>query len=537
MILRKISRPPLSVESRDLPVSSDSEVDEKITPVVVPEAESHDPSSASRRHRGRRMPLRWHLSLLTAAMVLFSMGAMTIVAYMTVSASLTASMDRSMEEKANSLLARTIDPLFVSKLNDEISLFKAYNPDTRISISPPGWQGTHGDVLPVPLELQSVTSGVKVSIQSLGGERLLAAGNEYGAIVVLAQDLSETHQLISALGVVLMAISAAGVFIAIAAGMVTASAGLKPISRLQRAVDHVTRTDELKPIEVEGNDEVANLTRSFNAMLEALQESRTRQTQLVADAGHELKTPLTSMRTNIELLMMLNRQGATGVISEEDRKDLERDVLAQMEELSTLIGDLVDLAREDAPQRELEEVELQEVLETSLERVKRRRPDVSFELKTMPGQVLGDPFALGRAVLNLMDNAAKWSPPEGTVRIRLSEVDEHTFGLTIADSGPGIAPEDRERVFERFYRSISSRSMPGSGLGLSIVKKVVERHGGSISVDESDDGGALMRVTLPGAPENGDRQTTAKDTAVPGAKGRGQVFAQRWMDRNKKDYQ
>lgn len=532
MILRKMSRPPLNVESRDFPVSSETQV--AGNPVSV---EPQKPKTTPRSRRGRRMPLRWHLSLLTAAMVLVSMGAMTIVAYMTVSASLTASMDRSLEEKANSLLARTIDPIFVSRLDDEISLFKAYNPETRISISPPGWQSSYGDVLPIPMELHSVSRGVEVSLQSLGGERMLAAANEYGAMVVLAQDLSETHRLISALGAVLMAISAAGVFIAIAAGMVTASAGLKPISRLQRAVDYVTRTDELRPIEVEGNDEIAHLTRSFNAMLEGLQESRTRQTQLVADAGHELKTPLTSMRTNIELLMMLNRQGATGVISEADRKDLERDVLAQMEELSTLIGDLVDLAREDAPQRELEEIELQEVLETSLERVKRRRPDVSFEMKTIPGHISGDPFALGRAVLNLMDNAAKWSPSEGTVRIRLSEVDEHTFGLTIADSGPGIDPEDRERVFERFYRSISSRSMPGSGLGLSIVKKVVERHGGSISVDESDDGGALLRVTLPGSPEGGDRRAAAKDTAVPGAKGRGQVFAQRWMDRNTKDYQ
>ncbi|MGP6175009.1 ATP-binding protein [Corynebacterium sp. A21] len=539
MILRKISRPPMNLERRDFPVSPDSAI--ATAPAGNAGQGTEIPGgntsagAAKSGVRGRGLSLKWHLSMLTAVMVLLSMGVMTIVAYLTVSAALNSSMDRSMEEKANQLLARTIDPLFVSRLQDEITLFKAYNPDIRISISAPGWSASVGDVIPVPGEFAEATSGVSVSTQSVGGERIMAAANEFGAMVVLAQDMTETHQLISALGVVLMAISAVGVFIAIAAGVVTASAGLKPVGRLQRAVDRITRTDELRPIDVEGNDELANLTISFNAMLAALQESRTRQTQLVADAGHELKTPLTSMRTNIELLMMLNRPGATGVITEEDRKDLERDVLAQMEELSTLIGDLVDLAREDAPQREMEEIELQEVLETSLGRVKRRRPDVSFEMKTIPGQVVGDPFALGRAVLNLMDNAAKWSPPEGTVRIRLSEVNADTFGLTIADSGPGIALEDRERVFERFYRSISSRSMPGSGLGLSIVKKVVERHGGSITVDESDDGGALMRVTLPGKPDSGDRVAGAKDT-LAGAQGRGQVFAQRWMDRNKKDF-
>lgn len=535
MILRKISRPPMNGERRDFPVSPDFATAEHSGRVTQSRQGSTLVRPKRAGVRGRRLPLRWHLSMLTAVMVLLSMGAMTIVAYLTVSASLNSSMDRSMEEKANSLLARTIDPLFVSRLQDEIILFKAYNPDIRISISAPGWSASVGDVIPVPGEFAEATGGVSVSTQSVGGERIMAAANEYGAMVVLAQDMRETHQLISALGVVLMAISAGGVFIAIAAGVVTASAGLKPVGRLKRAVDHITRTDELRPIEVEGNDEIASLTASFNAMLGALQESRTRQTQLVADAGHELKTPLTSMRTNIELLMMLNRPDAKGVISEEDRKDLERDVLAQMEELSTLIGDLVDLAREDAPQREMEGIELQEVLETSLGRVKRRRPDVSFEMKTIPGQVIGDPFALGRAILNLLDNAAKWSPPEGTVRIRLSEVNEHTFGLTIADSGPGIAPEDRERVFERFYRSVSSRSMPGSGLGLSIVKKVVERHGGSISIDESDDGGTLMRVTLPGTPDPGDRVVETKDTLTE-AQGRGQAFAQRWMDRNKKEF-
>lgn len=513
MILRKLSRPPLEMERRDFPVS---------------------PRSASlKAGAGRRMPLRWTLSMLTAAMVLASMGAMTIVAYVTVSSSLTTSMDRHLEEQANSLLSRALDPIFVNRLEEEVALFKSYNPDTRISISPAGRVQTVGDMLPLGGDFQENPDGGATSLRTVGGERVLSVTDEYGATVTLGQDMSDTHDLISSLGVVLLVISAAGVFIAIAAGMVTASAGLRPVSQLQRGVDRVTRTDELRPLPVSGNDELATLTRSFNAMMAALQDSRTRQTQLVADAGHELKTPLTSMRTNIELLMMLNRNGNQGNITEEDRQDLERDVMAQMEELSTLIGDLVDLAREDAPQKMTETIDVQEVVETSLERVKRRRPDVSFEVKTVPGEITGDPFALGRAILNLMDNAAKWSPADGNVRIRLTAVDENTFGLTIADSGPGIPLEDRERVFERFYRSVSSRSMPGSGLGLSIVKKVIERHGGAIVVDESDDGGALMRVTLPGKPQDFSEGNPEVTETVAEAKGkRGQVFAERWMKRN-----
>lgn len=518
MILRKISRPLIPLERRDFPVS----------PGIYREAANNG------REWSRQLPLRWRLSILTAVMVLFSVGAMTVVAYVTVSASLTASMDRNLQEKADSLLSRTIDPIYVTRITDEIDRFKDYNPDTRISVSPPGWGTSFGDVIPIGGDFQQNSDGGASSIRTIGGERVLATTNQYGAEVALAQDMSETHQLITSLGVVLLAISAVGVLIAVAAGMVASSAGLRPLARLQRAVDHVTRTDELRPIEVVGKDELAHLTRSFNAMLRALQESRTRQTQLVADAGHELKTPLTSMRTNIELLMMINRDGASGTISKEDRSALKHDVLAQMEELSTLIGDLVDLAREDGQQMMAENVEMREVLEVSLDRVKRRRPDVEFELQAISGELRGDPFALGRAVVNLMDNAAKWSPPEGRVRIRLSAVDEATLGLTIADSGPGIPQEDRERVFERFYRSVSSRSMPGSGLGLSIVQKVIERHGGSIVVDESDDGGTLMRVTLPGMPKDWDELTSS--SAEQSGTARQQQFAERWMKHNQDEF-
>ncbi|HKM24576.1 MAG TPA: HAMP domain-containing sensor histidine kinase, partial [Corynebacterium sp.] len=252
---------------------------------------------------------------------------------------------------------------------------------------------------------------------------------------------------------------------------------------------------------VKGNDEIAQLTGSFNKMLSSLQDSRTRQSQLVADAGHELKTPLTSMRTNIEFLMMLNRPGMEGRIPEQDRQDLERDVLAQMEELSTLIGDLIDLSREEAGETAREPVELDAVLDSSLERVRRRRNDIDFDVDLIPWHLVGDQFSLGRATLNLLDNAAKWSPPGGVVRVRMTPLSDDRVQLSFADSGPGISPEDRTRVFERFYRSPEARSQPGSGLGLAIVKQTVVRHGGTVRVEESDDGGTLVIVELPGKPQ------------------------------------
>ena len=282
---------------------------------------------------------------------------------------------------------------------------------------------------------------------------------------------------------------------------------------------------------------MAQLTTSFNQMLEALQESRSQQSQFVADAGHELKTPLTSMRTNIELLMMLNRAGGGFGMSDEDRKDLEDDVMSQMNELSTLIGDLVDLAREDGNEREPEPVDLCEVMMASLERARRRRPDVEFLVRFIPWELDGDPFALGRATLNLMDNAAKWSPATGTVRVSMEQLSSHEVRLRFDDSGPGIAPEEREKVFERFYRSAEARSMPGSGLGLAIVKSVIERHDGTIKIRESNDGGTRMEVILPGKPVPGEIYVDGladPHEGLPGGKDdpsdRGEIFAQRWFN-------
>ena len=296
----------------------------------------------------------------------------------------------------------------------------------------------------------------------------------------------------------LLGIAALGVLLAIAAGLVVATTGLRPLQRLQRAVEYVADTDDLRPIDVHGNDSLAQLTRSINAMLAALRESRTRQAELVADAGHELKTPLTSMRTNIELLMMLNRPGAADRISEQDRRDLERDVMAQMTEMSTLIGDLVDLAREDSADVGLETVELDGVVNSAVLRVRRRRADVAFQVSIIPWELLGEQLSLDRAVVNLLDNAAKWSPENGVVRVRLQALSDDRAELSVSDSGPGIRPENRERVFERFYRAPEARSEPGSGLGLAIVKQTVERHGGTVRVAESEDGGARVLVELPG---------------------------------------
>ena len=215
-----------------------------------------------------------------------------------------------------------------------------------------------------------------------------------------------------------------------------ARAGLRPVDRLTAATERVAATGDLHPIPVDGSDELARLTHSFNEMLQALAASQEQQRRLVADAGHELRTPLTSMRTNLELLASANRPGAP-TLPESERAEILDDVQAQVTELSTLVGDLVELARDDAPQVVHETLEFNDVVLRALERARRRAGDVEFVPMLMPWTLVGDSTALERAVLNLLDNAAKWSPPGGVVRVQMRPVDDWSIAARGGRRRPG----------------------------------------------------------------------------------------------------
>lgn len=314
------------------------------------------------------------------------------------------------------------------------------------------------------------------------------AGN--GAALVLAQPLSSQHRTLAKLGTVMLVSGGLGVLAAALAGWAVAANGLRPVRRLTRSVERIAVTEDLAPLAVEGDDEIARLAAAFNQMLTSLAASRDRQRRLVADAGHELRTPLTSLRTNLDLLAQADTDGG---LPEEARRELLDDVRAQIEELTTLVGDLVVLAREDQPVAVIESLDLADVTERALARVRRRAPGVDFDVRLDHWRVTGDATGLERAVLNLLDNAAKWSPAGGTITVRLA-----SGVLTIDDQGPGIPVEDQPHVFERFWRAEESRSMPGSGLGLAIVRQVVDRHGGRVAVADAPGGGTRLTLWLPG---------------------------------------
>ncbi len=329
-----------------------------------------------------------------------------------------------------------------------------------------------------------------------------------GVALVLAQSLHPTEETLERLGLVLTIFGLMGVLGATFAGWAVARSGLRPVRRLTHAAEEIARTEKLDPIEVEGNDEIARLASAFNAMLAALSASRDRQRQLVGDAGHELRTPLTSLRTNLDLLVQADRSGG---LSDESRAELLGDVRFQIEELTTLIGDLVELARDEPLAVTVEPVDLAEIVDRAVERVRRRASSLEFDVRASPWWVTGDPSALERAVTNLLDNAAKWSPPLGVVTVHLQEGGT----LLVADEGSGIAEEDLPHVFDRFYRSTESRSMPGSGLGLAIVRQVAERHGGSVRAGTSPSGGAAFWFTVPGSPRSERVEKGAWTSAKP----------------------
>jgi two-component system sensor histidine kinase MprB len=319
--------------------------------------------------------------------------------------------------------------------------------------------------------------------------RILTFRYEQDAAVEIARPLSELDSTLSHIRWLLLAIAAAGIAVAAALGLLVSRAALQPVTRLTEATENVTETGDLSErIEATGNDELSRLATSFNTMLAALEDSTRAQRQLVADASHELRTPLTSLRTNVEVLAS-GRELPPG-----ERERLLHDVIEQTAELTNLIAELIELARGELQATEPEDVRLDLVASQAVERARRDRPGITFTTELSESVVHGVPANIERAIANLVDNAAKWSPPDGEVEVAV------TNGVvTVRDHGPGIDEEDLPFVFDRFYRAASARGMPGSGLGLAIVRQVAEAHGGGVTAERAQGGGTRMILRLNGA--------------------------------------
>jgi len=307
-----------------------------------------------------------------------------------------------------------------------------------------------------------------------------------GVAVQVARPLAEVDQSLERIGIFLLLIAGSGVAIAAVLGLLVARAALAPVRRLTETAETVSETGDLSQrIEVAGRDELSRLAASFNAMLAALEESTRAQRQLVADASHELRTPLTSLRTNIEVL------ASDRALPAEERGRLLTDVVEQLGEMTTLIAELIELARAEQQGAEPEDVRLDLVAAEALQRVRRNQPGMDFTAELEESVVQGNPSTIERAIGNLLDNAAKWSPPGGEIHLQV-----RGGSVTVRDHGPGIPDEDLPYVFDRFYRAKAARGMPGSGLGLAIVRQVAEAHGGDVVAERADGGGTQITLRL-----------------------------------------
>lgn len=314
--------------------------------------------------------------------------------------------------------------------------------------------------------------------------------HESGYALQVARSLTEVDRSLSRISRWLLAIALVGIGLAAALGLAVARAVLAPVQRLTRTAEEVSETRDLsRRIDASGSDELSRLATTFNTMLEALEDSARAQRRLVSDASHELRTPLTSLRTNIEVL------ARDDALPPDDREQLLRDVTEQLMEMTALIAELVELARGDQTPADPEDVRLDLVTADAIERTRRNRPGISFEPELEESIIRGVPTTIERAISNLLDNAAKWSPPEGVIEVTVRQGE-----VTVRDHGPGIDDSDLPFVFDRFYRAPAARGRPGSGLGLAMVRQVAEAHGGTVTAEPADGGGTRVRLALPAGP-------------------------------------
>jgi two-component system sensor histidine kinase MprB len=443
------------------------------------------------------MTFRTRLTLVAAAAVALAVVLASVVVYVVVRGELRETVDEGLQDRA--------------ELIASIPLRGIQSPGGRaFLLPPPEFGGPGGYVQAVESDgttLRSRDADVPLPVSERVLQVAEGSGDEYfsdahvagthlrvltfpysnGYAVQVARPLTEVDNALEQIRTFLFLIAAGGIAFAAALGLAVSRAALAPVRRLTEATENVTETGDLSErIAARGRDELSRLAGSFNRMLEALAESVHAQRRLVADASHELRTPVTSLRTNIEVL-------ARGKdLPPEESERLLRDAVVQLEEITTLITDVVELARGAEQNGQPEEIRLDLLVGEAVERAQRHSPDVVFTASLQPSSVEGVESSLGRAVANLLDNAAKWSPSGGSVEVGVQDGQ-----VVVRDYGPGIADEDLPFVFDRFYRSREARARPGSGLGLAIVRQVAEAHGGEIVAERAEGGGTRMRLSLP----------------------------------------
>jgi two-component system sensor histidine kinase MprB len=465
--------------------------------------------------RWRDLPLRTRLTVAAAAAATSIIVTVVAVAYLTVRHELRTNIDSQLRRQASEV---QVDARF-----NPLSGARSYSINTGVGdigslsqvIDATGARARGGDVLPVTANDLRVAQvgGTSLRDSVVRGRhvRMLTAplpGVE-GYAVQIALPLRDVDRQLHVLRASFVLLALAGLGLTVIASWAAVRRTMRPVQTLTETAERVAATRDLSVrIPTQGNDELGRLAATFNTMLDALERSLGAQRQLVMDASHELRTPLASLRTNVEVLHDLDRLPVT------ERQAVLRGIVTQLDELTGLVADVVELARGEAPAAEHDDIAFDELVGHAVERARRHWPNVGFRLVAAPVTVRGVSRRLDRAVANMLDNAGKFSPEGAEVIVELAA----DGTLTVADRGPGVPSEALPHVFDRFFRADEARSLPGSGLGLAIVQQVVEGHGGTIDVRNREGGGAVATLRLPvgeAAPAPGPQPEAEPELAVP----------------------
>jgi two-component system sensor histidine kinase MprB len=343
-------------------------------------------------------------------------------------------------------------------------------------------------VLPPPPESDSYGSEPSFRSEWVDGVhfRIATVTIAQGEVTVqIARPLTEVDDLLGRLAVLLLIGGVVGVALAAGLGLVIAKQAVEPIEALKTRVGEIAESRSFSDrVEVSGTDEVAELATEFNVLLDELESSKQQQVRLVRDAGHELRTPLTALRTNIEVLQRHE-------VDPPERSAMLAAAQSEVEELAVLVTEIVDLAADRFEEEAVGPVVLSDVAAVVAERFSDRTVR-DITVTTDSSVVMGKPLALSRALSNIVGNADKFAPPDTPISIDVAE-----GVVTVSDGGSGFEQDDLPLVFERFYRSDSARSETGSGLGLSIVKQIIDDHDGEVFARNGSNGGAEVGFKLP----------------------------------------
>jgi two-component system sensor histidine kinase MprB len=442
---------------------------------------------------------RLRLTTIAAVAVAVGIVAASVVVYLIAGRQLRDDADRDLRSRAAVLTAvlpangpsrvrlKLVQWLAISRKVQatdpgQPQVFLAVNaPHLRVGSRPP-----LGSIPRLP-EAAVVRAGeVWRTIRAGGVDYRVLALPLAGGVVQIARPLTDVNRSLRNLRLLLVWVSLGGIGLAALLGAVVSRAAVAPLRRLAAAADRVIATGSLNErVGRHGQDEIGRLSARFDDMLSSLEESVDAQRQLVADASHELRTPLASLRANLELLL------SGSLIDDATRTNVTRDVREELEALTTTMAELLDLARGEELDVQPQQFRLDLTVEAAVTRMTKQTPDTTFEADLEPTVVHAVPERIDRAVSNLLDNARKWTPRGGTVRVQV-----RSGAVEVRDGGPGVDDADRPLIFQRFYRATSARGTPGAGLGLAIVKQIADASGGSVSVENDPEGGAVFRLQL-----------------------------------------